>query len=1022
MAKIISPLTGTLQSIKKQFISKEKLLKSTLNVQKKKIAFNRTNAEREKFINYENALERPLRSLGKGIKNVIGGKLGFLDTLKTFIVNILLGFFALKLLNYLPQLAKFATGALQVGNFILTTAGSILNGLATFVDEGYKAYDHARTIVGKVGGEKALSALDNATGESTKVINQLLIAGMIFSDFSPFAGLSGAPKAMEAIADAVKDKVSGEVANAAADAATKTAGKAALGPLASAGIIIGAGLLFSAAGEGVFQLTKWAKNLMGFGPLAQFFKVPLGILEGVGTLFDILGAPFRYGIELVRAGFMKMFNMKDGLENQSKNLGKFDARIRENFRRLSGVFAPVFSFFGQQDTAKKLSTPGSFGSLYGEKAVKDMGYSGGGRVIPIQKYARGGSVVNIQRTEVKEVDIKRTEVKKPKPLEVGATIGGDDGFAKVFPKAYKDDEMNRYGYMEDAHRIISNISNLGGVFALTTKTLMGDRVTTNDYNIAAESLGELMMMGLYETNPQAYGKFSSLVNKKLFNKTISQFLTKSMKNPLDTIVNLLKHQIGLAPLPGNRSGSEADPCAAACDTGGGSGVAVSGDGVDKAILDLISSVEAKDYDTMNVSRGATPGKPTQMTVDWLVANARGAIGRYQQMPQYLLGRVIAAGGKGSDKFTPELQDRTALKMLYDGHGFARWRSGQMTDSDFGNRLSATWRGLPHSSGGTYPDRYAGRNKAHMSRPAFMTRLTQIRAGNTSGAGSISPSSPAGSVDPCVCDPETPDASNLNIAGDPGPGGGNLRIGRTGSMGVAAGWGHAHFDTVQGTPESTIIRDTVPLLKKMAGSGLKPELANATPILAGKDDNYYVNIIKSGIQQHGHRPGPRFDINTPGFPLVPFPLTDVRNTPNKGEGINALVPGSGKTALFHLGTSASTGKMTGGPTLHGGIRLLHKGEFVIDKDSVDLFGGNSFFSMINGVENKKQRSEKASQLIKHLEIYTGRKIDQQSDLIVENSEPIIVQLPPTYISSESYRGSSGRSSGPNWEQDRLDLMA
>ena len=118
----------------------------------------------------------------------------------------------------------------------------------------------------------------------------------------------------------------------------------------------------------------------------------------------------------------------------------------------------------------------------------------------------------------------------------------------------------------------------------------------------------------------------------------------------------------------------------------------------------------------------------------------------------------------------------------------------------------------------------------------------------------------------------------------------------------------------------------------------------------------------------------------------------------------------------------SGRMTGGPTLTGGLRLLHKGEFVIDKDSVDLFGGNSFFSMINGVENEKQRSEKSFQLIKHLEIYTGRKIDQRPEMVVENSEPIIVQLPPTYIASESSEGSSGGSSGPNWEQDRLELMA
>jgi hypothetical protein len=207
---------------------------------------------------------------------------------------------------------------------------------------------------------------------------------------------------------------------------------------------------------------------------------------------------------------------------------------------------------------------------------------------------------------------------------------------------------------------------------------------------------------------------------------------------------------------------------------------------------------------------------------------------------------------------------------------------------------------------------------------------------------------------------------------------------------------------------------------MAASGLKPELANATPILAGKSNDYYINIIKSGIQQHGHRAGPRFDVNTPGFPLVPFPLTDVRNTPNKGEGINALVPGSGKTALFHLGTNASTGRESGGPTLSGGIRQLHKGEYVINKNSVDLFGGDPFFRMINGIENKKQRSEKSSQLIQHLSKYTGRKIDQRPEMIVDSS-PIIIQGPPTYIESKSYGGSSGGSSF-NYEQDMLELRA
>jgi len=151
---------------------------------------------------------------------------------------------------------------------------------------------------------------------------------------------------------------------------------------------------------------------------------------------------------------------------------------------------------------------------------------------------------------------------------------------------------------------------------------------------------------------------------------------------------------------------------------------------------------------------------------------------------------------------------------------------------------------------------------------------------------------------------------------------------------------------------------------------------------------------------------------------------VRYTPNEGQGVNALVPGSGKTALFHLGNNPTTGKysssrQSGGPTFTGGIRLLHKGEYVIDKDSVDLFGGVSFYHMINGVENKKQRAQKSSSLIQHLSKYTGRKIDQRPTVIVESPEDIIVPSPPIYVSSGS--GGSGSSGGESdWEYDNLEL--
>jgi len=1041
MVKLVSPLTGTLKSLKKQFISKEKLLKSSVKIQKKRIDSKRQNAEREKFINYEKVLERPLSFLGKPIK-AITKRLGFLEALKTFIVNVLMGFIALRLSKYLPQLIQFSITILKAGNFVIDIGGKLLNGLVTFVDYGYKAYDHARSIVGKIGGENAINQLDKMSGQMNSIMNSIFIAGMLFSDFGGVGGGSSiAGKAIDAGVDVIKDTLTQEAGKQVAQQAARTA----IGPLAATAIVAGVGLLASALGEGAFQIKKFGKGIQGWlsgkmteasqdkNPLTKFLKrgfygwmqgtlgPALWILNGTGVLLDIVGAPFRYAVELIRAGFMRLNNDKKGLDEQRKNLGKFDARVRDGVREHFSILAPLFSFVGMKGVATKLQTPGSLGSLYGEQAARDMGYSGGGKVVKVRKYAAGGTV-SIQRTDVKEVDIPRSEKYKTSEVRTGSLVGGGLSFAKVFPGAGDDDDMmDRYSYMDNSYYKISAIPDLGGVMSLTVKSLLGDQVTKDDYNNAANSLSSFMMLGLYEQNKSAYGKLSSSIRMKEFNTILANFLMKSMSGSFGAIVGLLRTQVGLAPMPGDTTQSEGDACAAACDTGTSGGMAVSGDAVDKAILDLISSVEAKDYDTMNVSRGATPGKPTQMTVDWLVANARGAIGRYQQMPQYLLERVIAAGGKGSDRFTPELQDRTALKMLYHGHGFARWRSGQMSDEEFGNRLSATWRGLPHSSGGTYPDQFAGRNKAHMSRPAFMTRLAQIKAGGMGTMAKIAPGSPAANVDPCICDPETPDGNPGNLPPPvQQPSGGHVVTSEMGMRGLALSPGmHMGVDISGNTGE---------YLKAFTAGTIEA---------TGTDGGYgnYVNWIDSfGVAHfYAHMNKPAFVkagqkvnagtvlgvLGSTGRSTGPHLHWEAATNPrDTGMSKSSVLSRFNPLSRYSKESPFTGSRQSGGPTSIGGIRLLHRGEYVIDKDSVDLFGGNSFFSMINGIENERQRGEKSSTLIQHLSKYTGRKIDQRPQVIVEDPEVVVMPSQPIYVNS----GSSGYSSGggSDWEYHNLEL--
>ena len=151
----------------------------------------------------------------------------------------------------------------------------------------------------------------------------------------------------------------------------------------------------------------------------------------------------------------------------------------------------------------------------------------------------------------------------------------------------------------------------------------------------------------------------------------------------------------------------------------------------------------------------------------------------------------------------------------------------------------------------------------------------------------------------------------------GSGDGTWRFGRTGHVDVAQGWSHAHF---QSNSIVNLINDTIPLIKKMADSGLKPELSDTTPILSGKTREYYERLIRRGIALHTHDPGIRFDVNMKGFPLVPFSLRNIAR--NAGDAGNmATVPGSGNTQLLHMSTKPNGGYQKGGLVTQEKIKPL-----------------------------------------------------------------------------------------------------
>ena len=180
-----------------------------------------------------------------------------------------------------------------------------------------------------------------------------------------------------------------------------------------------------------------------------------------------------------------------------------------------------------------------------------------------------------------------------------------------------------------------------------------------------------------------------------------------------------------------------------------------GDALDKKVLTFISQGEAASgdpYGGFNVSAGRTPGRAVDHTIGWLAKNAKGAMGRYQQMPQFILDRAKAAGFNENTKFTPEVQDKITLKQL-ESHSYNQWKSGKVSDEYFLGRLAATWRAIPQGPAnaaklGGSPDGTYNDGTRNISSGTWKGKLATLKSLKSSSSQSIASSpSPAQTSSP-----------------------------------------------------------------------------------------------------------------------------------------------------------------------------------------------------------------------------------------------------------------------------------
>jgi hypothetical protein len=468
--------------IKVKVIQVEDILKGTLAADKKKLDEKKRKESGKRREKQEEKLETKPNVEKGAIKTPKAPRLGIFDWIKNFIGNVILGYFAVRLVDHLPKIMPIVSFLGNAADFIIDVGGKLLNGLITFIDWGYKAYDATRGFIKSMGGENFAQGFDKFIGA---VDTALFLTSVLAADLAVEAMTGGDG---EFGGDIIKNRLINKGTQTAARTGVQSAGQAGgaasqaggLGAGAVAGIVAGAGLLASALGEGAFQVRKFAvkpiQNLekaynedknpltkLGRGIALNTVKPFYALFSTVGFLLDVVGAPFRYAIELLRYPFL---SEKDK-QKQAYNLAKFDARIREDLRKALNMVTLGLAF----------KEKGSFGNIYGNKgAQKEMaGKMAGGGI------TRGGKTSGGAKREIggekKRGKYKRELAREPSKIE----IKGD----KSDPNKQTGEQLDKTKYF-------------GPILAITSKIQAKQEPTQKDYENVGLGLNLLISKGIEE--------------------------------------------------------------------------------------------------------------------------------------------------------------------------------------------------------------------------------------------------------------------------------------------------------------------------------------------------------------------------------------------------------------------------------------------------------------------------------------------------------------------------------------------
>jgi hypothetical protein len=469
--------------IKTNVVKIESFFKGTLALDKKQLDDKKRDASKKRKEKIETKLEtKPNAESGK-ISMPAAPRMGILDFVKNFIGNVLLGYFAIRLIKHLPKIMPIVKFLGNAADFIIDVGGKLLNGLVTFIDWGYKAYDATRGFIKSIGGEnfakgfdKFLGAIDTALFLTTALAGAMAVEALTGDggdpNIKPKPGTGGRPKITTSggggagkpdIRNPLRQKP--KVTTGGGSKLRLPKGLKARGGLLGLVFLIPdlieSGMLVS-QGRGKDGIRTLISAVSG---VAAGMAAYAGVIAGAAAL-GITGVGIPAAIALAVSGFGASYLAGAAAYNLT------EAGLRK---------------MGLVDNDPKTGKP----YTYRSGGITRGGKSQRGARRTISKGSRG--------------KYKRVVARKPGEIEIkpGADVGGEDKIFGIFPNPLKAaqrmvDAVNPFGVVKTAGEDLGKTDYFGPILAITSKITLGQKPSQRDYENVGLGINMLIAKGIQD--------------------------------------------------------------------------------------------------------------------------------------------------------------------------------------------------------------------------------------------------------------------------------------------------------------------------------------------------------------------------------------------------------------------------------------------------------------------------------------------------------------------------------------------